>query len=286
MAINNAVNASTAGVQCLTSTGVWNGRTITAGSGITVTNGDGVSGNPTIAASGSGILDPTTTMYVYDDFLAATDDGRSTCISSIGWIIVNQGGVSSEAGYTSTSNNPGIVSISANANSPTSMGLIQGPYRSPVGGSTNITLGGGVLTYTTYLRLSQISATGQVYVCRFGLGDCATGSTESSNGVYFTCTSTVNSNQWVGVTANGGSRTSVNSSVTATTNYTKFSFVVNAAASSVEFFINGASIGTSSTNIPTGQIGMYYQMNQVSGADFKFLYIDYVTLKIDLTNSR
>ena len=51
MAIANAVNAQTAGVQCLTSAGVWNGRTITAGTGISVSNGDGVSGNPTISAT-------------------------------------------------------------------------------------------------------------------------------------------------------------------------------------------------------------------------------------------
>ena len=55
MALSNAVNAQTAGVQCLTSAGVWNGRTITAGTGISVANGDGVSGNPTISATGSAL---------------------------------------------------------------------------------------------------------------------------------------------------------------------------------------------------------------------------------------
>jgi hypothetical protein len=51
MAIANAVNAQTAGIQSLTSAGVWNGRTITAGTGISITNGDGIAGNPTVSLS-------------------------------------------------------------------------------------------------------------------------------------------------------------------------------------------------------------------------------------------
>jgi len=49
--INNPVNASTGGYQSFNaSTGVWNGRTFQAGTGITLTNADGVSGNTTISA--------------------------------------------------------------------------------------------------------------------------------------------------------------------------------------------------------------------------------------------
>ncbi len=51
MAFNNAVNASQTGFQSLTSAGAWNGRTLTAGSGISISNGDGTAGNPVISAS-------------------------------------------------------------------------------------------------------------------------------------------------------------------------------------------------------------------------------------------
>lgn len=56
MAITNAVNASIQGFQSLnTTTGVWNGRTLTAGTGVTISNGDGTGGNPTISATGGGL---------------------------------------------------------------------------------------------------------------------------------------------------------------------------------------------------------------------------------------
>ena len=50
MATNNAANQSTAGVQSKTSAGTFNGRTITGTANqITVTNGNGTAGNPTLS---------------------------------------------------------------------------------------------------------------------------------------------------------------------------------------------------------------------------------------------
>lgn len=51
--INNAVNAQIQGLQNFNaSTGAWTGRTLTAGTGISISNGDGTSGNPVISATG------------------------------------------------------------------------------------------------------------------------------------------------------------------------------------------------------------------------------------------
>jgi len=50
MATNNAANESTAGIQSLTTAGVFNGRTITGTANqISVSNGDGTAGNPTLS---------------------------------------------------------------------------------------------------------------------------------------------------------------------------------------------------------------------------------------------
>jgi len=47
----SAVGAVSTGMVALTGAGTASGRTLTAGTGITITNGDGVAGNPTIAVS-------------------------------------------------------------------------------------------------------------------------------------------------------------------------------------------------------------------------------------------
>ena len=46
---------STTGLATRTATDTWTTRTITAGTGISISNGDGVSGNPTINATGLGM---------------------------------------------------------------------------------------------------------------------------------------------------------------------------------------------------------------------------------------
>lgn len=45
---------ATTGIATRTAANTWTTRTVTAGNGISVTNGDGVSGNPTISATGGG----------------------------------------------------------------------------------------------------------------------------------------------------------------------------------------------------------------------------------------
>jgi hypothetical protein len=52
MSFNNAVDATQTGFQSITAGGVWNGRTLTAGTGINITNGDGTAGSPTITNTG------------------------------------------------------------------------------------------------------------------------------------------------------------------------------------------------------------------------------------------
>lgn len=56
-----SVNANQTGFQSLNAaTGTWNGRTLTAGTGISITNGSGTGGNPTLSLSPT----PTSTAWV------------------------------------------------------------------------------------------------------------------------------------------------------------------------------------------------------------------------------
>lgn len=49
MATGNALNANQAGFQSYDGAGNFNGRTLQAGANVTISNGDGVSGNPSIS---------------------------------------------------------------------------------------------------------------------------------------------------------------------------------------------------------------------------------------------
>jgi hypothetical protein len=72
-ALNNDLqgleNLATNGMAVRTATSTWATRTLTAGSGISITNGDGIAGNPTISATGGGGTVTNTTTLV---------DGRVT----------------------------------------------------------------------------------------------------------------------------------------------------------------------------------------------------------------
>ncbi len=54
MATSNDLNISEPGVVTFDGTAIFHGRTLTAGVGITITNGDGISANPVISLTGGG----------------------------------------------------------------------------------------------------------------------------------------------------------------------------------------------------------------------------------------
>jgi len=78
MATNNIVNAATTGIQSRTSTGVWNGRTLTGTSNqISVANGTGASANPTFSLPAFVVnnLKPCFVSYLSGNLTDVTGDG-------------------------------------------------------------------------------------------------------------------------------------------------------------------------------------------------------------------
>lgn len=64
MATNNGINLNQAGIAVYDGAGNFNGRTLTAGSGINITNPDGIAGNPTISS--------TTTTLIWTEVTGTT----------------------------------------------------------------------------------------------------------------------------------------------------------------------------------------------------------------------
>lgn len=185
-------------------------------------------------------FDPTKEFYLYDSWVSGS------VASSHGWV-----------------SNPSGTGSAVTLGDPTNIedGSHQGILRLITGTTTSgravtqmdvssIILGGGILTCAMNLYIQNLSDGTETYTIYVGLGNTTNG-TEFTNGVYWLYSSGVNSGNWVGKTATSSSRTSLNTSVAAVASWQRLKFVVNAAASSVEYFINEASQTTITTNIPT-----------------------------------
>lgn len=82
MATANSINANSTGLAAYDGAGTWAGRTIVAGNaGVSVTNGNGVSGNPAISVTGSG--------FPWTDVTGATQ----TLAINNGYVTDRSGGV-------------------------------------------------------------------------------------------------------------------------------------------------------------------------------------------------
>ncbi|KAB2842313.1 hypothetical protein F9K50_02260 [bacterium] len=117
--------------------------------------------------------------------------------------------------------------------------------------SSSIRFGGGKHVFETRVRIPTLSNGTDRFTVRIGFGDNIT--TDPTDGAFFRYVDNVNSGNWVCVTRSNGVETTSNTSTApTTTGWQKLRIEVNAAASSVEFFIDGTSVATIITNIPSG----------------------------------
>ena len=137
MAFNNAVDATQSGFQSITTAGVWNGRTLTAGAGIAISNGDGIAGNPVISTTGGGTFAWQTTSV-----------NLAPMVKNNGYIAISPGGALTfalPATVGSTIGDEIIVTLDG----ATSVQITQAAAQQIVLGSSTTTSGaGGSLTST------------------------------------------------------------------------------------------------------------------------------------------
>jgi len=161
--------------------------------------------------------------------------------------------------YTSTTAGTGAISAHV-ANTSTSVPQL-GIHRMSTGstatgrgsmltGGGSIMLGqGSVIFEAKNVSLSALQSVG-VREYFFNIGFIDTVTAEPTDGVYFEY-NTTNPTTWTICTANNSTRTKTNSGATITAAaFYNLRIEINAAASSVSYFINGANVGTITTNIP------------------------------------
>lgn len=201
------------------------------------------------------------------DFLVSQDD----------WQEGVTGSGSEVTQVTTDSSHPGIIKIEAENTGAAAMRAQERDFA--------IFFGGGYILYETIVNVPTLSDGTNTFDTSFGFGD-GFNNTAFTDGIYFRYTNAENSGQWRGVTESGGTQTFVDSSVAVTAGqWYHFSIVINADATSVEFFIDGTSIGTSSTNIPTSA-GLIFAITETVGTAARSIQTDYCKFYQELTAPR
>lgn len=234
-----------------------------------------VDANGFVQLSGIGPINPLAVITLWDDFfntqLGSTGDDNPI----IGWNAV--GAVNYNPTATASSSHPGIVSLGVS-------GVSDNFIVTNSANDAPVVVGGGEITLTWIARHTALSTAGNPYIAYIGFLNAVVGVT---NGIYFSYTHSVNSGNWVVNTTSASVTTSSNSSIAADTDWHKFVIVVNAAGTSVDFFIDDVQAGsTISTNIPTAPIGLCLRQNRNGGAGTASLLGDLVIYKQTLTTSR
>lgn len=214
---------------------------------------------------------------VYHECMSATEDGASYSLAGGSLASTSSSG---PLGGTDVKDHPGIVSaVIATASTD---------YLYLGSGSGVILFGGGKYQAMTLMGFSALSTGSEEYIYRFGYLD-GTANSDSTDGVWIEYDRTVSVN-WVMVTASNSTRTRTASTVPVVAGaWILLKVAVNDTGTLAEFFVNGSSIGTIDTNIPTGtgrSTGEKMFFGKQVGNTSRIAYHDFLSWECDLTTAR
>lgn len=233
--------------------------------------------------------------------------------NSGGSLIIDPPPIFSEFTFAPTTTTPGIAISTAGAGAgvtliaPTATnrtGVIQlstgttATGRIHVGDITGlpIVLGGGAVTYAAAINIQALSAAAQQrYQLLIGLFDTFT-AVNQVDGAYLlydeggVTTGSTASPNWQRVTAANSVRTITASTTAVATGWLNLRLEVNAAGTLVEYFVEGVSVGTIATNIPTGitrTMGFGIYLQKSVGTTASLVHADWLYMKPNFsTNPR
>lgn len=219
--------------------------------------------------------------YFFDDFFY----NRTTATIYTPWNFSADGTGSSTQTAASVADHPGIVTLDAGT---TTTGFCTCSKGDNADGG-NILLGSGVVILDFIINIPTLSTASEEFKSACGLSTVFNIYVSFyQNEQLLIVYDRLQSTDWIGITRNGGSETAATggSSVAVATGWTHARIVVNAAASSVEFFINGTSIGTCTTNIPTTDLNIGFMHQKSAGTTSRLFSVDCVRFYHKLTTSR
>jgi hypothetical protein len=212
------------------------------------------------------------------------EDWHGDAVGTLRWLDADTGTGASATGLTvSDTTRHGVLELDTGASSTGAAIRYLGGVTSGTG-TAGFKLGGGLLTMEWSVRVEDLSTAGERY--SFMLGLFSTTATQV-DAVRFIYNDSINAGNWTISTINASTVTNTDSGIAvAADTWYKLRAVVNAAATSVEYFINDVSVGTVTTNIPTVNIAPRASMAKTVGTAARMVYVDYFRLYQRLTSSR
>jgi hypothetical protein len=160
--------------------------------------------------------------------------------------------------------------------------------RASLGSSTisSVVFGSGNMVFTTYVRLTQLSVTGQAFWIRAGFYDSLDSTV--ADGCWFEYTDTANSGKWTcEAKAASAGLGQIDSGITVAANtWYKLTISVNAAGTRADFFINDTNVHQATSNIPSGtpqSTGFGVTLRKLSGTTAVTAQSDYIGLTLEMT---
>jgi hypothetical protein len=223
----------------------------------------------------------------FTDFITLIGlDGGQSLVASGGSSTIATGG-----GIPNRTNQQGVIAFQTGTSSAFGYVTYYGSS-----GSQQLWFGGGAWNFETLINISALSTLLERYRLIFGFGSVINNAAET-DGVFITydeggtANGTVASANWQCVTVANSVRTltTTTTAVTAAA-WNKLRIQVNAAGTSVTFYVNGTAIATHTTNIPLPSSSRYVHMKmQIAkqiGTTSRALYCDYVGYENILTTPR
>lgn len=253
-------------VTLATDAGLTNERVATAGSHVTVTD----------AGAGS------TLTFDWDPNPGKIVVLETDCVST-GALVVQGSGTGAAISYTTgglaTADRIGVGRATTGSTATGRYGL---------GSATadTVVLGTNPVTFTTIVKIPTLSTGTETFIVQCGFFDSLTGA--QTDGLYFEYAHTVFGGNWQANIYNAGGSIGSNDTGIAvvTTNWYKLEVVVNAAASTTLFKINGSTVYTHGGTTPTGTtraMGFYSHIRKTLGTTARTLDIDYIGFKSVVT---
>jgi hypothetical protein len=151
-------------------------------------------------------------------------------------------------------------------------------------------IGGGQTIFETRIQIPAVSDGTDRFQITFGLAATALNIAALTTQTFigFLYVDNVNSGQWTGVCCDGTQATTTGGSVVAINTWYRLTVVVNAAGTSVSFYVNGTLLGSPvTTHIPTATaMQLMAQIVKTAGTNDRTMDNDYIRYQKDFTTPR